>query len=434
MIVRYSVTNFRSYKDENILNFVSSSKISKLDYHEKIFGRLSVIKNVGIFGSNAFGKSNFLKSIGEMIKLVVTGRCDENLSFIDNKKEPTKFNIVFLMDDNKFYEYSFSIKQENVVYPYSIVDEELYLVHLSGDNELIYSKSEGLQGIDQDALRYYVDGYKNAQGQLFLKYINAPERYVDSSKVSKLLRSIYGFFAKNIIVELEENGRLFMINEKSVVATKEYLKKYDIGIEDVGFGELTPNEIQVVVSDPIFEIVINQFQNNPSIKEQYFSNLKDIYCVSLERREYKFKKLVFKHKGIKSPFCYGYESSGTKRIFSLLALLFDEENSNRTIVVDEIERSAFPGIASELLLDFQNKFKNDNTQIIFTSHLSNLIKDVLRHDEVYFVDKNAYGESRIYSLVEFKTKSKDNVVKLFGEGAYGAIPKIGVKIYDGSSD
>ena len=59
MLIRYSVSNFRSYKNEATLDFITNSKISTNKSHEYRFGRLSVLKNIGIFGSNAYGKSNF---------------------------------------------------------------------------------------------------------------------------------------------------------------------------------------------------------------------------------------------------------------------------------------------------------------------------------------------------------------------------------------
>lgn len=434
MIVRFSVTNFRSYKNETVLDFVSSTKIKQYPDHERHFGRLSVVKNIGIFGSNAFGKSNILNAIGAMVNMVVHGNCDENLAFLDDSSKPTRFNMVFLNDDEKFYEYSFSVKKQNLMSPFFVSDEELYQIYLNGSSELIYSSKDGLQNIDSDALRVFAEAYKNAPNQLFLRYINALERFDANSTTSKLLKTIYNFFIFNVYVQLDGFPIMHLINEESIEIAKDYLKKYDIGLEDVSFANCTDEEYMRIVNDPIFPMINNEFQRQPGLKTQYFNDLKNIYCITRVGNAFTFKKLSFKHKGIKKGFCYGYESNGTRRIFALLALLMNEKgNKNRTIVIDEIERSAFPEIAHKLLQDFQNVYKDCNTQIVFSTHLTSFLRDSLRRDEIYFVDKNGIGVSSLYSLAEFKNKTKDNIYKLFNEGAYGAIPKIGVKINGATS-
>lgn len=429
MIIRFSCENFRSYKSLNTLDFVSSTKITKLPDHEKRFGRLSVVKNLGIFGSNAFGKSNILNAIGAMVNLIVKGRCSENISFIDDKTKPSKFNMVFVTDEGHFYEYSFSVKKDNILNPLTILDEELYQVFLNGKSQLIYSKKDGLQSIDDEALKYFADGYKNISGQLFLKYINAPERFVLNSKLSTVLRQIYTFFSSNIVVQFDANGLMYTISKESIDEAKNYLKKYDIGLEDVDFVEISENEKSRIVNDPIFRIIQNEFQSKPKLKAQYFNDTRDIYCIEREKTNYLFKKLSFKHKGIDSPFSFGYESKGTQRIFSLLTLLMNKQlNKNRTIIIDEIEKSTFPDISCELVKDFQNEFKDCNTQIVFTTHQTSFLNSVLRRDEIYFVDKDSKGVSHLYPLTDFKADSRENIVKHFNEGAYGALPRIEVRI------
>lgn len=428
MIIRFSVKNFRSYKNENVLNFVSSSKIKKFPEHERRFGRLSVVKNIGILGSNAFGKSNYLNALGAMINLITRGFCHENMAFIDSPNEPTEFDIVFLHNDNQFYEYSFSIKKENFLNPYVVIDERLYRLYLNGNSDVIYTSQNGLKNNNSGPLKYYEEGYKNIKNELFLKYINAPERFVENNEISKLLKSIYVFFLTNIVVKLNDSPMFYLINKQNIKKITSYLKKYDMGIEKVEFSDLSDSEIRGITRDPIIELIRSEFQKKPSLKEQYFTNGKDIYVVTNEEHQYKIQKLLFKHKGIETPFCFGYESDGTKRIFTLLALLLDENNVNKTIVIDEIERSAFSSIASELITDFQEMFKDSNAQLLFTTHLTSLIDSVLRRDEIYFVTKNASGESNLYSLMDFKTTTRENIEKNFLDGAFGGIPRIKVRI------
>ena len=68
-------------------------------------------------------------------------------------------------------------------------------------------------------------------------------------------------------------------------------------------------------------------------------------------------------------------------------------------------------------------------QLIFTSHdLSTMSNEVFRRDEIWFVAKGREQNSKLYSLVEFKTDSGESVRKdakydkQYLEGKYGADP------------
>ena len=71
----------------------------------------------------------------------------------------------------------------------------------------------------------------------------------------------------------------------------------------------------------------------------------------------------------------------------------------------------------------------NGAQLIFTSHdLSTMNNEVFRRDEIWFVAKGNNQNSKLYSLVEFKTKNGEVVRKdakydkQYLEGKYGADP------------
>ena len=60
-------------------------------------------------------------------------------------------------------------------------------------------------------------------------------------------------------------------------------------------------------------------------------------------------------------------------------------------------------------------------QLICTTHESNLLDlDIIRADEVWFVEKDRYGASHCTSLAEFKPR--EDIQKGYLQGRYGAIP------------
>ena len=78
---------------------------------------------------------------------------------------------------------------------------------------------------------------------------------------------------------------------------------------------------------------------------------------------------------------------------------------------------AFP---SPELFYHLNKSK---TQLIVTTHESTLLDlDLVRRDEIWFVEKDEEGASSTFSLNKFKVRYDAQVKKAYLLGRYGAIP------------
>ncbi|MFE6056878.1 ATP/GTP-binding protein [Kitasatospora sp. NPDC056446] len=67
--------------------------------------------------------------------------------------------------------------------------------------------------------------------------------------------------------------------------------------------------------------------------------------------------------------------------------------------------------------------------LIFTSHDASLLgradgEEVLRRDQVWFVEKNEYGETELFSLADFKPRQEENRERRYLSGSYGGVPYI----------
>lgn len=120
-----------------------------------------------------------------------------------------------------------------------------------------------------------------------------------------------------------------------------------------------------------------------------------------------------------------WESQGTQRLMDLVPSLFIMKNSSSTIFIDEIARSLHPELSYKLIkliLSNENLFRS---QIIFTSHEDYLLDfELLRRDEIWFVDKNKNEESSLYSLEAFKPRYDADIRKGYLQGRFGGIPVI----------
>jgi uncharacterized protein len=69
--------------------------------------------------------------------------------------------------------------------------------------------------------------------------------------------------------------------------------------------------------------------------------------------------------------------------------------------------------------------KNVDSQLIVTTHESSLLDlTLLRRDEIWFTEKNSYGESTVYSLEEYKPRFDNDVRKAYLMGRFGATPNV----------
>jgi AAA15 family ATPase/GTPase len=120
------------------------------------------------------------------------------------------------------------------------------------------------------------------------------------------------------------------------------------------------------------------------------------------------------------------ESEGTQRLINLIPSLFLlKQDLEKVIFLDELDRRLHTKL-SRCFVEMAINCRNKNNQLIFTTHDTNLLDlDLLRRDEIWFVEKNDQGASSCYSLAEFKVRPDLKIEKGYLNGRFGAIPFFG---------
>jgi len=130
-------------------------------------------------------------------------------------------------------------------------------------------------------------------------------------------------------------------------------------------------------------------------------------------------------RGNETLFEISEESEGTQRLIDLIPGLITLLHSDKVFVIDELERSLHPSLTKTLLALFLNHSKGIKSQLIVTTHESELLDlELLRKDEIWFIEKNQAGESSVYSLEEFKLNYGKDWRRGYLLGRFGAIPMI----------
>jgi AAA15 family ATPase/GTPase len=98
------------------------------------------------------------------------------------------------------------------------------------------------------------------------------------------------------------------------------------------------------------------------------------------------------------------------------------------LVVDEVDSSLHPLLTAHLIKMFQEPSTNPHgAQLLLTTHDASLLgrrggEDILKRDQVWFVEKNEYGESALFPLSDFKPRQEENRERRYLGGSYGAVP------------
>ncbi|MEK8020264.1 MAG: AAA family ATPase [Candidatus Parabeggiatoa sp.] len=434
MLKRFTVENFSSFQKENILD-LTAGKTTVHSEHLVEFEKVKILKSAAIYGANASGKSNLVKSIDYAKQIILRdlNNVDTYKKYFRLDKDSLNQSTVFEFEfefNRRFFSYGFS----SILNTQKISEEWLYEIGKSLPEMIFERKSNDISLGElliknhdiKNRFEIYTDDMKNQSHQLFLSEIASKDLDIEEIQI---INTIYNWFAEKLLIlypDTEFGGKSFISTDKNLSQTfRKYLNEFDTGIID----------IESIEED--FEISLKEFPEKikKEIAKDILKDLKEENQVSLiqgingiftifkdTHDELKVQKLGLIHgKDIKEIFELKDESDGTKRLFDLIPLI-GKFSQDYTIIIDEFDRSLHPKLTQKFFEVFY-KFKNSKTQLIVTTHESNLIDlDLMRKDEIWFVEKDKNGRSKIFSLNQFQVRTDNEIEKAYLFGRYGAIP------------
>ena len=128
----------------------------------------------------------------------------------------------------------------------------------------------------------------------------------------------------------------------------------------------------------------------------------------------------------------GEESAGTLKMFALYPKLQEVLEKGSVFIIDELNARLHPLLVRNFILTFLNPQINTNhAQLVFTTHDTwQMSNQLLRRDEIWFVEKDGDGVSTLYSLADFvdeegaRIRKDESYEKNYLIGKYGAIPSL----------
>ncbi len=401
-------------------------------HHVYQTGKVEVLKAAAIYGANGAGKSNLVKAINYLQRLVKAGgifepigskkfKLDANL-----RQEPIRFEIEFHTNES-LYSYGVGMGYNEVVEEwlykgdvmvfertpgesgkvslklaeeYKKTEKQKLLIELAQDNlleghELLLSKNKNLKITDElDVARGWIEGY--------IKIIYPLAKY--EGLVQDILES--------------EDIKTYM---------NESLGKFDTGVDSIDVKETRLNEFTDINTNDKQKI-IKAIGEDGNHLVQYRTKDGPI-LVGYEDGDYVAKKLTLQHSGVDGgpvDFMLSEESDGTQRLLDYLSAISAITDLPVTFIIDEIDQSVHVNLLKALLKKVMDD-ENTKGQLIFTTHESNLLDlNIFRQDEIWFAEKERKtGATHFYSLSEFKPDYGSDIEKGYFNGRFGAIPFLG---------
>ena len=404
MIIEFSVKNFRSIKDLQTISFAATKMESNQEKYGEVdknnivhIGDYRLLKTVGIYGANASGKSNIIRALSCFFEAVRSlpspksqlSKVADPFLFQENANgSESFFQMVFLLDGQK-YRYGFTVKKNTDVDRQNsseIITSE-WLYGPKEKNQVAYFIREGLSITKKNLPIEEKIPDLQFKHTLYLTHLASFNKGFCYNIWISLIR---GLSNCDFGQEIYRGESIRMLkDEESKKDLLHFLSNFNLDYSDI------------IIDDNDLKDKLNVPQEKILLSKKYMPNL----YLNLKENE----------------------SEGTKKLFDIAGflILVLRPDVSCLIILDELDSNFHPSLVIKIVELFNNpKINKSNSQLLFSSHDTNLLSPALmRRDQFYFTEKTEDESTRLYSLADLKGIRNDaDFAKQYLAGYYGAVP------------
>ena len=372
MLTKMYLTNFLSFKERTEVD-LTASKYSILG-NTNVYGH-EILKGALFIGPNSSGKSNILKGLSFIIKLIKgegvafhTYRC----LFSDNPVITVEYEFVF---ENKKVEY--------------VIDYNIQTNSISEDlkiEDITVLKRTGNTGELRIGQNVTVDDQVDSE-TLFLRTASFNTgRFPQEPTLRKLMDFLQNSY---IVDEYNWDARIGRTITK-------YAEEF--GVEKIN------KYLAAFEYDFIMEY--GSVSEGAGLKLALWSDKKTVF---LKRKDFPFPNVLIN------------ESQGNQVFADLLPHLIRVIENAGMLIIDEFGNSLHNKLAEKIIEFFMENAKD--SQIYITSHHTNLISNsVFRPDQIDLITFHNASGSKVTRISQFKPREAQNLEKMYLGGMFEGLP------------
>lgn len=373
MIQELKIKNFLSFKDEVKFSFeASNDKFAEDSQVVTINENTRLLRFAIVYGYNASGKSNLLSALSFLSYFwsyqpksldaktgVIPFKLDKPSS-----KVPSSFDIVFYVKNTKYW-YQLELDESQVFLEklsyYKTSQPIMLFERTLKDSQSVIQINPNAEKISATAKEMIsVNCLKNISFFVARNKVNVSLPIIDAAKDwmrNQLMPVVFPTMDLTSFAQKQTSG-----NNELTRYIVDFLHAADFNITNIS-SDVSEQQIQTS-----FEHTVEN------------SNGTEAYQMDKQ-----------------------YESRGTLRTFGIEAALFDAQNNQSILPIDEIETSLHPKLLEKILFEYLKT--PSRSQIIVTTHndgLLDLLDDLIRKDSVWFTEKKKSGVTDLYKLTDFR--------------------------------
>ena len=416
MLIEFTIENFRSFKERQTFSLLASKDKDLFEQNIFFAKKYNLLKTAIVYGANASGKSTLFIALASFLEFSVESGPKRqkgdpiNISpfmlDLNKQNKPSFFEIIFMLKnkDSTLTRYRYGIKMDKK----HVLEEYLFAVNKTKEVNL-FDRIE--QSIKTNKIYFPEAETFNAKivrdNASYLS-VCAQNNGEISGKIIKYFKQIYvttGISTPPFIT-MEQINR----GEDLDRITK-FLQFADIQVQGL---KKESTDVNFDIPDPdLAEFFKKKF---PDAKNDQI-----LYAHNLYEGEKKKGLLYFPE---------GYESLGTRKLFNYAGLIIPILDNGGVLFIDEFDSSLHPLVIENIIKLFNDqRFNKHNAQLIMSCQSVTLMTNkMFRRDQIWLCEKDKYGSSEIYSLMDFEDLVRKDATfnKSYLAGKYGAVPNIDI--------
>ncbi len=429
MLLEFRVCNYRSIGEEQVLSLIPASK--QKDHLQNILtkGKYQALNAISLYGQNGSGKSNLLLAMSFLDKLIhISARTSSTTKLPYDpfllregwEDKPTRFEITFIIEENR-YRYGLEFTEKEVLKEWLFRKSQSREVSLFEREESTIEVSSGFNG-SKKIIDAAIEATRD--NALFLStcdMLNVEE--------AKIIFNWFRYFGMIDGLNTEDLHTVDLWDKEDYKdKIKKYLESLSLNIADVDITTKDFDESELPDDMP------------KAMKNRLAKSLKGKQSYTVIAKHTLYDSNAKPTPNLVSWEWWEKESAGSKKAFELSGPILWTLANGGVLIIDEIEAKMHPVMTLNTIEIFLDPASNPNkAQLIFATHDTNLLTySTLRRDQIYFVEKNKWESSELYSLSDFvyfenkngefkseKERPDTDKEKRYFEGRYKAIPVLG---------